>query len=87
MSPLGDIASRPDALPHHRMDAFRDPRVMLHQHVEIACVEHQQIGAGGRRHGCGSPRATQHRDLAEEMADAEADVSAGQLNVDLAARK
>jgi hypothetical protein len=51
--------------------AFRDPRVVLHRHVKIACVEHQQIGTGGRRHGCGSPRAKQHRDLAEEMADAE----------------
>ena len=77
MSSLGEMAARPTRFPHHRMDAFRDPLVVLHQHVEIACVEHQQIGAGGRRHGCGSPRVTQHRDLAEEMADAEADVSAG----------
>ena len=62
-----------------------DARVALHQRVQILGVKDQQVGPGQRGRGCRTPRAAQHRHLAEEMPGAEAQrLFLAQRDLDLA---
>ena len=78
-----DVAAQPGA--SHLPDVLRDTRFPLHKHVQIAGIEHEQACSREGNNGRGSARPTQHRDLAEEMADAKTDVLAVEIDVDLAA--
>jgi len=78
----------PNAFFDHVFDALGNSRVALHQGVQVVCVEHKQIGPGGRDDCRGTPCATQYRYLSEKLTDAEAKwfFLAFQCDFDLARR-
>jgi len=61
----GDVAAQSAA--GHFTDTLCDAGLPIHEDMEIVGIEHEQARSGDGGHGRGSARATQRRDLAEEM--------------------
>src|SRR6516165_9996714 len=70
----------------HFADVLRDARFPLHEHVQIAGIEHEQACPRERGNGRGSARPPQRRDLAEEMTGAEPNALVLELDLHFSGR-
>ncbi len=73
-----------EAIARNLAHALGETLVAIHQRMQIGAVQHQQPGARRRGDGGRAAGAAQHRDLPEEMADAEPHLLLRQVDLDLA---